>query len=68
MPSNSNNSNKEDKNPDVSGTLISKIPSYKVTNFIKIYQDEEKKFRGELYNILEAKLQIFQNCYNKVRI
>jgi hypothetical protein len=64
----SNNSDREYKNPDIFKILISEIPLYKVTNLIKIYQDEGKKFRGELYNILEAKLQIFQECYNKVRI
>jgi hypothetical protein len=60
----SNNSNKEDKNPDILETLTSEIPSCKVTNLMKIYQDEGKKFRGELYDILEAKLQVFQDCCN----
>jgi hypothetical protein len=67
-PPGSNNSNREDKDPDTSETLTSKIPSHEVTNLIKIYQDEGKKFRGELYNILGAKLQVFQDCCNKVRI
>jgi hypothetical protein len=68
MPLSSNNSNREDKNSDVHETLISKILLYKVTNLIKIYQDEGKKFREELYDILRAKLQVFQDCCNKIRI
>jgi len=35
---------------------------------MKVYLDEEKKFKGELYNMLRAKLQVFYNYYNKVRI
>jgi len=35
---------------------------------MKVYLDKEKKFRGELYNILRVKLQVFYNCYNKVGI
>jgi len=27
-----------------------------VTNLIKVYSDKEKKFRGELYDMLRAKL------------
>jgi hypothetical protein len=44
------------------------IPSREVTNLMKIYQDEEKKFGGELYDILGTKLQVFQDCCNKVGI
>jgi len=43
------------------------IPSREVTNLMKIYQDE-KKFGGELYDMLGAKLQVFQDCCNKVGI
>jgi len=35
---------------------------------IKIYQDKGKKFGGELYDMLGAKLQVFQDCCNKVGI
>ena len=35
---------------------------------MKVYLDEEKKFGGELYNMLRAKLQVFYNCCNKVGI
>ena len=35
---------------------------------MKVYLDKEKKFKGELYNILRAKLQVFYNCCNKVKI
>jgi hypothetical protein len=71
------NNSSEDKDPTVPKTnnLIThttpqlstdEIPSREVTNLIKIYQDKEKKFGEELYNILRAKLQVFQDCYNKV--
>ena len=30
-------------------------------NLIKVYLNKEKKFKGELYNILRAKLQVFYN-------
>ena len=36
--------------------------------FIKLYLDQEKKFSRELYNILNLKLYIFYNCYQKVRL
>jgi hypothetical protein len=39
--------------------LANKIPLHEVTNLIKIYQDKKKKFGGELYNTLGAKLQVF---------
>ena len=35
---------------------------------IKLYSDQEKKFSGELYNILNLKLHIFYNCCQKVGI
>jgi len=35
---------------------------------MKVYLDKEKKFRGELYDILRAKLQVFYNYCNKVGI
>jgi len=44
------------------------IPSREVTSLIKVYQDEEKKFGGEVYDMLGAKLQIFQDYCNKVGI
>ena len=49
-------------------TPTDEIPSREVTNLMKIYQDEEKKFGGELYDMLGAKLQVFQDCCNKVGI
>jgi hypothetical protein len=71
-PSKDNNSSK-DKDLTILKTndlqpLADKIPSREVTNLIKIYQDKEKKFEGELYNTLGAKLQVFQDCCNKVGI
>ena len=32
-----------------------------LTELIKLYSEQEKKFRGELYNILNLKLHIFYN-------
>jgi hypothetical protein len=71
-----NNSSK-DKDPTVPETndlttyttsqlLTDEIPSHEVTNLMKIYQDKEKKFGGELYNTLGAKLQVFWDCCSKV--
>jgi hypothetical protein len=36
------------------------------TNLIKIYNNDDKKYRGEKYNILDIKLQIFYNCCLKI--
>jgi hypothetical protein len=35
-------------------------------NLIKIYNNNNKKYRGEKYNILNIKLQIFYNCCLKI--
>ena len=42
--------------PIIPQLLTNKIPLHEVTNLIKIYQDKEKKFGGELYDMLGAKL------------
>ena len=34
----------------------------------KLYLDQEKRFSGELYNILNSKLRIFYNYCQKVRL
>ena len=39
-----------------------------LTEFIKLYLDQEKKFGGELYNILNLKLRIFYDCCQKVKL
>ena len=62
-PPEDNNSSK-DKDLTVLETddlqpLADEIPSREVTNLMKIYQDEEKKFGGELYDTLGTKLQVF---------
>lgn len=62
------NIKEEEEEEDVNNLPTSEVPSREVTNLMKIYQDEEKKFGGELYDILGAKLQIFQDCCNKVGI
>ena len=35
---------------------------------MKIYNAEEKKFGGEMYDILDTKLRIFFDCCAKVRV
>ena len=35
---------------------------------MKFYTDNTKKYRGEVYNILNAKLQVFYNRYIIVRV
>ena len=35
---------------------------------MKIYTDNEKKFGGELYDVLDVKLQVFTDCCGKVGI
>jgi hypothetical protein len=70
-PKDSNNNRDKDLTvleTDDLQSLADKIPSREVTNLIKIYQDKEKKFEEELYNTLRTKLQVFQDCYTKVRI
>jgi hypothetical protein len=33
---------------------------------MKIYNNDKKKFIGEIYDIFNTKLRIFYNCYAKV--
>jgi hypothetical protein len=35
---------------------------------MKIYNNNDKKYRGEEYNILDIKLQIFYDCCSKIRL
>jgi hypothetical protein len=35
---------------------------------MKIYNDDEKKFGKEIYDILDTKLRIFYNCCVKIRV
>ena len=39
-----------------------------LTDLIKFYTNNAKKYRGEVYNILNAKLQVFYNYYITVRV
>src|SRR6266700_514568 len=39
-----------------------------LTELTKLYLDQEKKFSGELYDVLNLKLYIFYDCCQKVRI
>jgi hypothetical protein len=35
-------------------------------DLFKLYQSDDKKYTGELYNILDIKLRVFYNCCKKV--
>jgi hypothetical protein len=35
-------------------------------DLFKLYQDDNKKYTGELYDILDIKLQVFYDCCKKV--
>jgi hypothetical protein len=37
-------------------------------DLMKTYNDNNKKYNGELYDILDVKLQIFYDYYNKIRL
>jgi len=39
-----------------------------LTELAKLYSDQENKFGGELYDVLNSKLHIFYNCCQKVGI
>ncbi|CCU76925.1 integrase and RNaseH domain-containing protein [Blumeria hordei DH14] len=47
-------------------TPLSVVATKLLTNSMKVYQDDTKKYSGELYNILNTKLQIFYDCCQKV--
>ncbi len=44
------------------------IPTKEITSLIKIYTNQDDKYGGEIYDILDAKLQVFYNYYNKAGI
>jgi hypothetical protein len=44
------------------------IPTKEITNLIKIYTNQDDKYRGEIYDILDTKLQVFYDYYNKAGI
>jgi hypothetical protein len=37
-----------------------------ITDLMKVYNDNDKKYGGELYDILDIKLQVFYDCCKKV--
>jgi len=39
-----------------------------LTNLTKLYYSNDSKYRGEMYDVLNTKLQIFYNYYNKAGI
>jgi len=40
----------------------------KLTNLTKLYYSDDSKYKGEIYDILNTKLQIFYNYCNKAGI
>jgi len=45
-----------------------KIPTKELTNLTKLYCSDDSKYRGEMYNVLNTKLQIFYDYCNKAGI
>jgi hypothetical protein len=41
-------------------------PSRLIINLFKLYQNDDKKYTGELYDILDIKLRVFYDCCKKV--
>jgi hypothetical protein len=39
-----------------------------IIDLFKLYQNNNKKYTRELYNILNIKLRVFYDCYKKVRL
>jgi len=44
------------------------IPTKELTNLTKLYYNDDSKYGGEIYDVLNAKLQIFYDYYNKAGI
>jgi hypothetical protein len=44
---------------------MSGVPTKEITSLMKIYTNEDKKYGGELYDILDTKLKIFYDYCNK---
>jgi len=44
------------------------ILTKKLTNLTKLYYNDDSKYGGEMYNVLNTKLQIFYDYYNKAGI
>ncbi len=45
-----------------------KIPTKEITSLIKIYTNQDDKYRGGIYDILDVKLQVFYDYRNKAGI
>ncbi len=45
-----------------------KILTKKITSLIKMYVNKDDKYGGEMYDILDIKLQAFYDYYNKAGI
>ena len=44
------------------------MPTKLLTDLMKVYNNNDKKYGGELYDILDIKLQVFYDCCNKVKL
>jgi hypothetical protein len=44
----------------------SDTPAKLLTDLMKIYSNDDKKYGGEEYNILDVKLQVFYDCCSKI--
>jgi len=42
------------------------VPAKLLTDLMKIYSNDDKKYGGEEYDILDAKLQVFYDCCSKI--
>jgi hypothetical protein len=42
------------------------MPTKLIIDLVKLYNDNNDKYGGELYDILDVKLQIFYECYNTI--
>ncbi len=57
-----------DYSPAHENTYTEEIPTKELTNLTKLYSNDNNKYGGEIYDILDAKLQIFYNYCNKAGI
>ncbi len=53
------------KDEDIYRDPVEDIPAKGLRTLIKLYPNENEKYRGSTYDILDTKLIIFYNYYNK---
>ncbi len=49
-------------------TSKEEIPTKELTNLTKLYYSDDSKYGGEMYDVLNTKLQIFYDYCNKAGI